>query len=73
MTDFTAANGKAYARCDTCQAIRAERDTRIPDCNFGTTTKLRTSSQPQSRGQKFRNCGKPVSAEGRCANFLVWA
>jgi len=72
MTRFTAqTNGRPYVKCHICNALRSERDLRIPNCYCGLTAKLRTSKTPDNFGLKFRGCGKLVSAKNRC-DFFEW-
>lgn len=63
--------GRPYVRCSACNALRAERDTRIPNCKCGLTAKLRTARTSHNNGRKFRGCGKLVSDHTKC-NFFQW-
>jgi transposase-like protein len=73
MTHFIAqSSGRPYTKCYDCDILRAERDTRIPNCNCGMTAKLRTARTQRNYGRKFRGCGKAVSDTTKC-DFFVWA
>ena len=73
MTHFIAqSSGRPYVKCNDCNILRSERDTRIPNCDCGMTAKLRTARTQHNYGRKFRGCGKAVSDTTKCG-FFAWA